>query len=66
MPSTLLSVALSLLAASSTLASPIVLNERQSTDLNAEFVAKGKKYWGTAADPGTRESYRPCYEIPHC
>jgi len=56
MPSAITTIAISLLAAGSAFASPIELAERQSTSLNSEFVSHGKKYWGTAADPGTRES----------
>ncbi|PPJ59317.1 hypothetical protein CBER1_04212 [Cercospora berteroae] len=49
------SIVVSLLAAGSVFASPFPaeLDARQSTSLNAKFVAKGKQYWGTCADSGT-------------
>ncbi|KAF2214273.1 glycoside hydrolase family 10 protein [Cercospora zeae-maydis SCOH1-5] len=49
------SILLSLLAAGSAFASPVPaeLDARQSTSLNAKFVARGKQYWGTCADQGT-------------
>ncbi|KAM3421968.1 Beta-xylanase [Cercospora zeina] len=49
------SILVSLLAAGSAFASPVPaeLDIRQSTNLNAKFVAKGKQYWGTCADQGT-------------
>ncbi|KAK4579977.1 hypothetical protein LTR86_000179 [Recurvomyces mirabilis] len=48
------STLLAVLSASAAFAAPVELSERATTNsLDAAYKAKGKKYWGNIADPGT-------------
>jgi len=48
------STLLAVLSASAAFAAPVELDARATTNsLDAAYKAKGKKYWGNIADPGT-------------